>query len=83
MSRCGEYPSWIKEKCDENLAHNECIDMLQDILYELSSINIVHCKKCKNKGTEDCPMREWNYTWGEYEYFNNDDDFCSCGERRV
>jgi len=42
---------------------------------------IIRCKECKKKGTESCPMKIWNYTWGEYEFFNDVDDFCSYGKR--
>ena len=44
-------------------------------------LELVRCVECKKKGTEECPMKIWNYTWGEYEFFNDANDFCSCGER--
>lgn len=53
-----------------------------DAVAEQEPIDLVRCGECTKKGTEDCPMKDWNYTWGEYEYFNVDNDFCSYGTRR-
>ena len=60
---------------------DEDSDGVEEVL-QLPIIDLVRCKECKQNKTEDCPMKEWNYTWGEYEFFNSDDDFCSYGERR-
>ena len=45
-------------------------------------VNVVKCKECKLRKTEDCPYKQWNYTWAEYEYFECDDAYCSMGERK-
>lgn len=37
MSRCGDCPCWVKERCTEDLTDSECIDKLQDSLWEYSN----------------------------------------------
>ena len=65
MSRCGECPSWVKEKCDENLAYDECIDMLQDILHELSkSPNGEWRYQFRDSENEEYRCSECNYPQG-------------------
>ena len=87
MSRCGDCPSWVKEKCDKNLAYDECVDMLQNILYELPSINIVRCKECKKAHlTYDGECKycdEWKDDDGNYiEVYHDGNHYCSYGERK-
>ena len=42
------------------------------------SIDIVRCKECKHRCTDDCPMCN---ECGRKAYPTSDDDFCSWGER--
>ena len=45
------------------------------------SIDIVFCKECCIRGTEDCSMAWWNSDLRQYEYCNSDNDYCSFGLR--
>lgn len=50
------------------------------ILKDAPTIDVVRCKDCKHRRTEDCPMCN---ECGKKAYLTADDDFCSFGERRT
>lgn len=52
---------------------------IRNIMKKCAPINIVRCKECKHRGTDDCPMCN---ECGRKAYPTSDDDFCSYGERR-
>lgn len=55
------------------------INKITKLMIEAPSINIVRCKECCIRETEDCPMVWWDSDKREYVYYNNDDDYCSFG----
>ena len=44
-------------------------------------VEVVRCKNCKFRKTENCAMY-YECECGEQHTWENDDDFCSCGERK-
>ena len=54
--------------------------VVQKVRTELGT-PLVERKGKEKKEQGGCPMKIWNYTWGEYEFFNDADDFCSYGEQ--
>ena len=68
------------EFADRDFNHPRYDVTLRDLVEDAPGIDVVRCAECTKKGTEKCPMKAWNYTRGEYEYFNVDDDFCSWGD---
>ena len=48
------------------------------ITIETNTKPLIHCKGCKRRWTEDCPMCN---KCGKKVYPTADDDFCSYGER--
>lgn len=79
MSKYVDVEWLIKESMPLSFSVQKWVNEVQ--IMTAPSIDIVRCKECKRKGTKDCPMKIWNYTWGDYEFFNDDDDFCSYGKR--
>ena len=49
-------------------------DTIADMLSDLPTIEIVHCKDCARAKTWNCPFYRAGYTY-------KDNDFCSDGER--
>lgn len=49
------------------------------VIQSMSSIDIVRCKECKHRGTDDCPMCN---ECGRNTHPTLADDFCSSGERK-
>ena len=45
-------------------------------------VEVVRCKDCEFRGTDDCPNSYYSEYEGAYVDSMNDDDFCSYGERR-
>ena len=37
MSRCGNCPSWVREKCEQDKYYEECIGTLQDALWDIDT----------------------------------------------
>ena len=48
-------------------------------------VEVVRCKDCKHweKETGDCTEHPTYYDFGMDWYIYDEDDFCSCGERRT
>ncbi len=44
----------------------------------VDAVEVVRCKDCKNRGTEDCAMY-YECDCGEQHTWENDSDFCSWG----
>ena len=57
--------------------HNEEMIAKMAIAYA-PSIDIVRCRECSKRMTDDCPMCN---ECGKKAYPTEDDDFCSYGER--
>lgn len=52
MSRCGDCPISIRSKCEEDLVDSECIDKLQDKIYDLEYELKTYKMKPRMTGTE-------------------------------
>lgn len=47
-----------------------------------SAINVVRCKNCKKRNTDDCAMYYRSAESDEQYSWNNDNDFCSWGKAK-
>lgn len=58
-------------------------DACEQIKYMPSEdvVEVVHCKDCKFRKTEDCAMY-YKCNCGEQHTWENDNDFCSYGQRK-
>lgn len=51
------------------------------ILGTVPTIDIVHCKECIHNNTVNCPKSWFDEHLLDYKTCNDDNDFCSDGER--
>ena len=57
---------------------NDFVTMIEDA----PTVEIVHCKDCKHRNTDECAMwLECSQCGGQWSWCN-DNDFCSYGERK-
>ena len=56
----------------------DCIDLAEELLNDLPSIDIVRCGECSKRMTDDCPMCNM---CNAGKVPTDADDFCSYGER--
>lgn len=91
----GDRPKHITDPMVMSARHKRIADALDMAISALKSevTPVVHCKDCKHRGTDDCPMyfeedntytdddghREWD--WTEHDH-THDDGFCDRGERK-
>ena len=60
----------------EGGAKHRCFDVT--LLHELNAVELIRCKDCKHDNDGRCSWHEsLRYTW-----IVDDDDYCSCAERR-
>lgn len=59
----------------------ECAISAIEMLPAVDVAEVVQCKDCIRRGTEDCAMR-YGCEYGEQHTWETDNDFCSWGERR-
>ena len=74
----------INELKTKPLPKTIVLEHLQQIIEDISANNImevVRCKDCKYRKTEDCAMY-CECECGEQHTWENDNDFCSYGERK-
>lgn len=69
---------------EDDMALNECACIIKilDALPTADVVDVVRCKDCKFRNTSDCAMRyECDNCSVQYSWENNN-DYCSYGERR-
>lgn len=59
---------------------NDYADGITDKLPTADVQEVVRCKDCRWRGTEECSMY-YRCNCGEQHTWETDNDFCSCGER--
>ena len=80
---------WSGMLCGYTSGYTEALDMAVEAL----QIDVVRCKDCKHRETDDCPMYwvEWSifedcdgYTDDKYivHDYTTDDGYCNYGERK-
>lgn len=80
---------WSGMLCGYTSGYTEALDMAIEAL----QIDLVQCKDCKHRETDDCPMYwvEWSifedcdgYTDDKYivHDYTTDDGYCNYGERK-
>lgn len=75
-----------KEECfkliEDFIEVNNLVDVITDKsnISNLSDYSVVHCKNCKLRGKEDCPMSYYLELEGAWVDPMEDNDFCSYGE---
>ena len=80
---------WSGMLCGYTSGYTEALDMAIEAL----KINLVQCKDCKHRETDDCPMYwvEWSifedcdgYTDDKYivHDYTTDNGYCNYGERK-
>ena len=80
---------WSGMLCGYTSGYTEALDMAIEAL----QIDLVQCKDCKHRETDDCPMYwvEWimfedcdGYTDNDYivHDYTTDDGYCNYGERK-
>lgn len=78
--------------CGYTSGYTEALDMAVEAL-SFNAIQVVQCKDCKHRETDDCPMYwvEWSifedcdgYTDDKYivHDYTTDDGYCNYGERK-
>lgn len=65
----------LQGNCEYKLWEQE----VEKIVNAMPTIDIVFCKECKHRGTDDCPMCN---ECGRNIHPTSTDDFCSYGERK-
>lgn len=73
---CYNYPKHC-ELCQATSDMVNCYPCFQD----KDIVEVVRCKDCKLRYTEGCPFTSWDCS-GELMGDNEDNDFCSYGERK-
>ena len=78
-----------QEKVCDGIACHECkatnkdgtckLDLFISTAPTIDEVEVVRCKVCKYRRTEDCPMCN---ECGKKAYPTADNDFCSFGERK-
>ena len=80
------YKKWIPQLLseeDEGDRHGveTCIAVLED-MPNVDAVKVVRCEKCRKRHTWECAMH-YESEDGEEQYgWENDNDFCSWGERK-
>ena len=59
---------------------NDYADGITDKLPTADVQEVVRCKDCRWRGTEECSMY-YRCNCGEQHTWETDNDFCSCGEK--
>ena len=57
----------------------DCVDLAEELLNDIPSIDIVRCRECKYWNTDGCREGVGECTWAYY--MTKPDDFCSYEER--
>lgn len=68
-----------KRTCSNCRFSSVCNYAYLDGVCEMWQKEIVHCRDCANRGTDDCAM-SYECSCGEQHMWNTDNDFCSWGE---
>lgn len=64
--------------CEEMIGVGYDWESVLDMMPTIDAVEVVRCKDCKHRRTEDCPMCN---ECGRKAYPTADDDFCCYGER--
>ena len=83
------YMSEVKAACISNF-EDEASAVIAGMIGEIKDdeipaadvVEVVRCKDCKYRKTEDCAMF-YECNCGEQHTWETDNDFCSYGERRI
>lgn len=74
----------LKCECDAHFYGEALTDAKSELLALPTAdvVEVVRCKDCKFRGTDDCSNSYYLECEGAYVDPMEDDDFCSYGERR-
>ena len=74
---------------DYDFGRNQAFDYVADILIDdaptIDAVEVVRCKDCKHRQTDECPMffeEQIDITEYIIHDYTRDDGYCSWGERR-
>lgn len=81
------YPQNDRNNPSPAIYYDDFCDIVDEVAAEMEAmdaVEVVWCKDCKFQGTDSCETwHEENGTYRDNWILDNEDDFCSYGERRT